>query len=411
MPSGSLHDADESRPHANKDATAAKPLAVCQIASGDRWAGAEVQIASSLRSLAKDARLQLSAVLLNPGRLADEVASCGIPLCVIPESENGLRTIVLGACRFLADRKVQIVHSHRYKENLIGAWAAWRLKIPHVVRTYHGLPEPQTWYRGFKQGAIHAMDRLTARHFTDRIISVSDELSRQLAQSLHSNNIVTIPNGIDMAVVRSSFAREEAKARLGIPPNCPVVGTAGRLEPIKRLDIFLRAAGVIALELAATSPPVPALSQHQVRFVIAGDGREAASLHALAGDVGLADRVLFLGHRGDIHDVLRAFDVLVLSSDHEGLPMVVLEALALAVPVVARAVGGIPEVIQNGATGLLVYDANPRELAGACLRVLADSVLAARLVQAGREAVQARFSADRKAERLAQLYFSLLSRA
>ena len=373
--------------------------AVCHIVSGDRWAGAEAQVAALLKYLKRETNLSLSAMVLNPGRLADEIQSCGIETQVIPESANGFRAIAREGMSFLQDKNIQILHSHRYKENLLAALLAWRLDIPHVVRTQHGLPEPQTGMRRLKQGLILSADRLVARRATDRVISVSSEMSRQLALRIDPRRIVTIPNGVDLEVVQSRFTAREAKERLGIPAESPVIGTAGRLEPVKRLDIFLRAAAAIRGERPIT------------RFVIAGEGREAAHLKALAESLRIAEDVRFLGHRDDIYDVLPAFDLLVLSSDHEGLPMILLEAQCLGLVVVARSVGGIPDVIQDGVNGLLVDSNDPRSLAQACLRALSDRALSERLAEAGARLVASNFAASATARQVAQLYSTLLARS
>jgi glycosyltransferase involved in cell wall biosynthesis len=221
-------------------------------------------------------------------------------------------------------------------------------------------------------------------------------MTRDLRRHIDPRKIVTIPNGVDTERVRSTLTSGEAKEKLGIERDCPVLGTAGRLEPIKRLDLFLRAAELISLE------------QPAARFVIAGDGSEEARLKNLARTLAIQDRVLFLGHRSDIADVLRALDVLVLCSDHEGLPMILLEALSLGVPVVARRVGGIPEVLEDGVNGVLVDSPHPAALAARCLEVLADESSRLRFAQAGVRLVLGNYAAAGTAAQVARLYRSLL---
>jgi L-malate glycosyltransferase len=370
-------------------------IVVCHIASGDLWAGAEVQVVTLLRSLARREEFRLLAILLNPGRLADEIRSCGIEVTVIPESTKSFWAILSEATVYLRTQRVRILHSHRYKENVLAAWLARRCGIPHVVRTQHGMPEPYAGLRNVKQQLIQKLDRFVARRATDRVISVSSELSGRLGRRVNPNKIVTIPNGVDPQVVRSDLSVAEARDRLGIPRDCFVLGTAGRLEPIKRLDIFLDAAKIIS----AQSP--------EARYIIAGEGGEEARLRAAADSLGLSGRVLFLGHRNEVYDVLRAMDVLVLCSDHEGLPMVLLESLCLGVVPVARAVGGIPEVIRNGVNGILVDSADPAALARACLEVLGNEPERNRLAQAGARTVAEDYSADAAAARVSELYTSL----
>jgi glycosyltransferase involved in cell wall biosynthesis len=239
------------------------------------------------------------------------------------------------------------------------------------------------------------VDGLVARYATDRIISVSSELRGHLTRYIDPRKVVVIQNGLDIDQVRSNLSCEEAKKRLGIPVNSWVIGTAGRLEPIKRLDCFLQAAKLVSGRIG------------DARFVIAGEGRERPRLEELAHTLGLEKQVLFLGHRSDIYDVLRALDVFVLCSDHEGLPMVLLEALHLGVPVVGRQVGGLPEVIQDGVNGILVSSDKPADLAQACLRFLEDEGLRQRLTLAAPKVVREKFSAESNAARVAALYEEL----
>lgn len=371
-------------------------IKVCHIASGDLWAGAEVQIATLLKYVARDKGIALSAILLNPGRLADEVGRLGVETIVIPESRIGFFGILHRAAEFLRGKKVQVLHSHRYKENLLAALLARRIRGAVLIRTRHGLIEPHQGLKDLKQRLIQGADRLTARWTADRVIGVSAELAYRLEQDLGREKVITIPNGVDVDQVRSELSVAEARQRLGIPRDCYVLGTAGRLEPVKRLDIFLEAAQRISRELPKS------------RFIIAGEGREQSRLQALARELGIEGRVHFLGHRGDVFDVLRAMDVLVLSSDHEGLPMVLLEALAMGLTVVARKVGGIPEVINDNASGVLLESDSPAALAAACLDVLSDEGRRRRLSEAARNLVLESFSAERSGRETAKLYRSLV---
>jgi len=165
---------------------------------------------------------------------------------------------------------------------------------------------------------------------------------------------------------------------------------------VKRIDLFLKGAGRIATQ-------VP-----EARFVIAGDGSEGPRLRALAKSTGIDNRVAFLGHREDIYDILRAFDVFVLCSDHEGLPMALLEALYLGMGVVGRRVGGLGEVISNGVDGILVDSDDPESLAQACLELLSHPDRRERLAHAGSMNVMANFSSKNTTEETASLYRSLV---
>ncbi len=370
-------------------------MTVCHLASGDLWAGAEVQVATLLRSLARSGDFQLLAIFLNEGRLAEEARKCGVQVLVIPESRHSFFGLLHRATDFLRRYDVQVLHSHRYKENLLAALLASRIRIPVVVRTQHGAREPMQGWRWFRQATVHWLDRMVARYGTDRVIAVSEDLRRQLARQFGDERVVLIRNGVDAAQVFSALTPQQARQRLGLPADCRVVGTAGRLEPVKRLDLLLEAARRMVAQDA------------RMRFLIAGGGSQARPLRERAHQLGLSEHVLFTGHRADIHDVLRAMDVFVLCSEHEGLPMVLLEAMALGVPVVARSVGGIGEVVEDGVSGICVPTNQPDELAAGCLQVLQDSALRERLRAAATARVRAHFSADNTAQEVATLYRSL----
>lgn len=370
-------------------------ITVCHLASGDLWAGAEAQLAALLHALARHQSLRLLVLLLNEGRLAKEARRSGAEVKVITESTHSFVEILAEATTYLRARGVIILHSHRYKENVLAALLAWRCRVPFVVRTEHGRPEPFIGLKHLKQKVLRQIDRAVGSYATDRVISVSAELQPHLAKYVNPRRIAVIPNGLDTRKVASRLSPLEAKRRLNIPENCLVLGYAGRLVPIKRLDIFLAA----AKDLAGRTP--------DARFVVVGDGSERPRLEKMAAGLGLQDRVLFLGHRDDTYDVLRALDVFVMCSDHEGLPMALLEALHMGIPVVARRVGGIAEVIQDGVSGSLVDSADPRALGDACVRLLEDSNLRRRLARGGQSRVAERFSAERTAADVADLYRSM----
>lgn len=370
-------------------------IGVCHVTSGDRWAGAEVQLAMLLKALQRNKDIRISAIFLNEGRLADETRQSGIDVCVLPEDKYNFFQIFSRASQFLRHRNVQVLHSHRYKENLLAALLALRCGVPTHVTSKHGAPEPFTGWPRYKQGLIEMLDRSVARYSTDCVIGVSEELRRYLTTYLPPAKVVTIHNGIDEEKVSSPFTPAEAKQRLGISADCWVLGTAGRLDPIKRLDIFLGA----AREITRACP--------NTKFLLSGEGKEEKRLRSLAATLGLQDHVLFLGHRDDVYDVLRAMDIFVLCSDHEGLPMALLEALYLAIPVVARPVGGISEVIQNGVSGVLLDSTDPSIVAKEWMLLLTNVQRRIEMAQAGRRLVADNFSVNKSADEVSRLYQSL----
>ena len=371
------------------------PISVCHLVSGDAWGGAEAQLTALMRSLSKRPELKISAVVLNEGRLAEELQECCSDVCVIPERQKSFLQIVAQSREFLRARNVQIVHAHRYKENVIGALLAFKERRLKLVKTQHGQTETFRGLAGAKQWLAHTADRLTMRYAGDVVISVSSHLTGYLKKYVSQDRIAVIPNGVDLDRVHCDLSRVEAKKRLGIREEIPVVGFVGRLERVKRVDIFVHTAERVLKEVPET------------KFVIAGSGREEMRVRNLITDLGLQNHFVLLGHQRD-SAVLRAMDVLLITSDHEGLPMVLLEAMALKTAVVARKVGGISEVLTDRQTGLLVEGENPAALSRACIEALQNKEKAEQLTCAARKLVETSFPADHNGQRVFELYMSLV---
>ncbi len=369
----------------------ANRIAICHLVSAEQWAGAEAQIAMLLRELAADTELSLSAIVLGEGRLVKELKNSGIETALIPRASGRFLTSFREASRFLQNTKVDVLHSHKSKENLLALLLARRFGVPFLIRTQHGMPEPRT----LKDRAGYRMESMTAR-YASCVICVSADLKQRLASKVPGERLTVIRNAIDLAKVQSHFTAAEAKIRLKISPEYQVVGIVGRLEAVKRVDLFLEVAHCLSRELPS------------VRFVIAGTGREETALRESLRGSDLERRTLFLGERDDIYDVMRAMDLLLITSDHEGLPTVLLEALALGVPVVARNVGGIGEVISDCVSGRLVNSADARTLASASLPLLGAGALRSRVISNGIRTVRM-FSAAKNAAKYMHIYRSIVA--
>jgi glycosyltransferase involved in cell wall biosynthesis/protein-tyrosine-phosphatase len=374
-------------------------IRICHVMTADLWAGAEVQLATTLSYLAGRPELNARAVLFNDGRLADELRQLDIDVTVIDESRLNSAQIVVLLSRFLIEHRIDVVHTHRYKDTVLGTAATQIAGVPHVVRTMHGLREPMTGWDGFKFGVYETLDNLTLRMFADRVIAVSNRITGMLISNGYQSALVTtIHNGIDLRKAVTSRSREEMQCALGVEDADIVIGTAGRLSPVKGHDRFLHAAKLILDQ------------QPRARFVIAGDGPLDHALKTLASRLGIARACRFLGARDDINDVIAAMDVFVLPSLNEGLPMAVLEAMALARPVVVSNVGGLPEVIRHRESGLLVRSGDHHALAAACLELASDRESAARIGAEARRVVEREFSHEHNGRALVDLYRGIAGR-
>ena len=361
--------------------------------TADLWAGAEVQLATAVSFLAARSDVTVSAVLFNEGRLAKELRRLGLSVTIIDESRYNAIQIIARLTNALRDRRIDLVHTHRYKDTVLGIIAARLAGVPHVIRTVHGLKEPESGWNRLKYAVYETLDRMMLRRFADRVIAVSNRTSSALVEAgLPASLITTIRNGIDVDSIQPARSQNAVRAELGLLDNTVVFGTAGRLSAVKGQDTFLHAARLILDR------------EPRAAFVIAGGGPLEDELTALAYRLGVAHACRFLGERDDIHDVIAAMDVFVLPSLNEGLPMAVLEAMALDKPVVASRVGGLPEVIQHRGTGLLVPSGDARAFADACLQLARDREWADELAARARRSVADQFSRDRHGRTLVDTY-------
>ena len=370
------------------------PIRVCHFASGDLWAGAEVQVVTLLGSLKQFSDLELSALVLNRGRLSEELSLRRIPVTVCDESRLGIVQLLRAVTAHLKEISPHILHSHRYKEHILGAFAGKLSHNPVVVQTYHGLEENLPGWAGLKMNLYNGINVAVGKMTADGIVGVSSEITNVLAQRYPSADVRCIRNGIDLAGVVSTLERSAMRAQLGIAPDTFVLGTVGRLMPIKGVEYLIEAFSRFR-------------QQHglqESKLVIVGDGPLRAVLGQCAKDYGLVHDVMFLGMRTDVYNLMRAFDVFALSSLHEGVPMVLLEAMALGVPIVASHVGGIPEILEDSREAVLVPAKDPEALARAIGVVAGSSELRAELVRAARSRVETQFSIQLSAAKMREMY-------
>jgi glycosyltransferase involved in cell wall biosynthesis len=374
-----------------------KPIKVCHIAHGDLWAGAEVQLVTLLEGLVRDSRLELSAIVLNDGRLACEIKKLGVPVTVLSEEQYNSCRLFMNLVAILRRQRPELVHTHKYKDNILGTAAAAAVGIRNVVRVVHGMTEPFSGMAYIKMMGYESVDRLITRLKVKRLIAVSEDIESDLGRRYGVHKVVQIHNGINLRRVGVTQHREHMRRSIGFQSGDRVIGTVGRLTPVKGHNILLQAAGSLIRK------------RGNVKVLIVGDGPLKATLTQLVHDLRIEKEVVLAGQRDDVYDLVNCMDVFVLPSFHEGIPMVLLEALALKCPVVASRVGGIPEVVMHGVGGFLVSPGNAAELEQGLVRILEDELYAKSLAEAGRSRVEEEFSANVMAERTADLYCSLVS--
>jgi glycosyltransferase involved in cell wall biosynthesis len=289
---------------------------------------------------------------------------------------------------YLRSRRVDILHAHKFGSNAWAAVLGRLLGVPVIVAHEH------TWsFEG--QPFRKLVDRTIVARGSDVVIAVSEADRRRMIElvGMPANRVVLIPNGIPTPPAEDGAA---VRAELGFGQDVPILALTANLRDQKAIDVMLQAMA----RLRTTQP--------QAQLLIVGSG-DQTRLRAEASRLGVADAVTFMGSRADVPKILAASDVGVLSSDFEGMPLAVLEYMAASLPVVATDVGGVPEIVDHGRSGLLVAPRDPAALAGAIDTVLFDRAMARSMGEAGRARQQREFSVEVMAERVSRLYDSLLA--
>jgi glycosyltransferase involved in cell wall biosynthesis len=357
--------------------------------------GPDKTILNSPRSLLGSGYRVLCAYLHPPGdpgfeQLRDKARLWGAPLLPIPDRgplDWQVLPQLLAICR---KERVSVWHGHDYKSNLLGLLLRrfWPMRL---VTTVHG------WVQHTRRTPLYYwIDRICLPRY-ERVICVSEDLAEQsVACGVPPDRCVLIENAIDTAEFSRRLPVEEAKKRLGIPPGRLVVGAVGRLSAEKGFDLLIRSVARLLKR------------GMDLELVIVGEGDQQAPLQALVESLGAGERIQLLGYRSDTRGVYEALDLFALSSLREGLPNVLLEAMALETPVVATRIAGIPRLIRDGENGLLVEPGDEDALTQGLTRLLEDAELRARFRSAGRRTVEARYSFEVRMQKVRALYDGLL---
>ncbi len=299
--------------------------------------------------------------------------------------------VVRRMIRLCREREVAVWHGHDYKSNALGLLVR-RFHPMRLVTTVHG------WVKFTRRTPFYYwVDRLCLRHY-ETVICVSDDLhQRCLDSKVPAERCTVIENAIDTEQFARRQSVDEAKRGLGFNPQRLTIGAVGRLSEEKNFEGLIRA--VDRLITAGLD----------LELIIAGDGDRRESLEALIEKLGRSDRIRLLGYRSDTIDLYQAMDLFVLSSLREGLPNVILEAMAMGVPVLSTRVAGVPRLITDRQNGLLVEPGDVDSLAE-CLKQLAeDASLRDRLATAGRRTVEESYSFANRMEKVRAVYERLLS--
>jgi glycosyltransferase involved in cell wall biosynthesis len=299
-----------------------------------------------------------------------------------------------------------VVHTHTAKAGALGRMAAtcYNLSRPRarravLVHTFHGHVF-EGYFRPSVGRVVRSVERMLAR-LTDRIIAISPGQRRDLVERFRiapASRVVVVPLGLDLEPL-ARLARDRSSQRATGDADAVVCAFIGRLAPVKHVDLLIRACA----RAFADEP--------RGRLLVVGDGECRADLEALAARLGLAGKITFAGWQTDLQALYAGVDLVALSSLNEGTPVALIEAMAAGCAVVATAVGGVPDVVDDGRTGRLVAPGDESALAAAIAELIGDVELRARLGAAARAEALARFGYARLVADVDRVYREALEAA
>lgn len=342
------------------------------------------KVVYDLTRLADRNQFELQVICLGEvGELATDYAALGIPVTSLGVLGKGIMSGIRALSRVLRSDPPDVIHTHNPSPHIVGAVAAKWVGTRVVVHTKHGRNYPDE----FRKVWVNRV----ATWFTDQVVAVSQD-SAEVATKIERitrHKVLTIRNGIDLNKFSGDFSeasRDPLRA----------IHVARLMYPTKDQKTLLR-----AVRLIADREP-------KFQLNIVGDGPHRNEIVQLAADLNLGANVRFLGCRHDVPQLLADAGLFVLSSVTEGLSLTLLEAMAMGLPIVATRVGGNPEVVEDGTTGLLVPPQSPQAMADAMLSLIRNPDRAAQMGLAGRERVEEHFDLRKVVARYENLYVDLL---
>lgn len=325
--------------------------------------------------------------LRNTGFFAPEVEKLGIKVFLLKQRQNGTDYLsFLKVAKIFKEEKIEIIHTHNTQPFIDGTLGALLSGVKTIIHTDHA--------RNFPDKKRYMLAEWLMSNFAYKIIGVSEHTSQNLIKYVRipPQKIMTIPNGIDGTRYNIVIDKVKKKKELGIKNNGPIIGLGVRLTEQKGITYLLNAMP----EIIKSFP--------DITLLIAGEGEREDILKKEAKDLGVDKNTLFIGPRYDIPGLLKVFDLYVLPSLWEGLPMVLLEAMAAGCPIVATNVGGNYTAISNGENGSLVEAKNPLALSAEIIRLLKDNKLRESYSKKGLEIFRKQFRAEVMTKQYEKLY-------
>lgn len=372
-------------------------MKILQLASGDLWAGAEVQLYHMVCSLQKQSNVELLIVLLNHGQLEQELLKQGLNVEILDENHISFFNISRKLLRLVKTYQPNVIHTHRIKENIIGGIVA-KLYGCKSVRTTHGAMESTGNFFKIKNVLLPFIDKLVGRFLQQYVIAVSEELKTKLLADFSPSKIKVINNSVSIPFIENQ-AREAVDFIAG---NDQInVCFIGRFVSVKRVDLFYEIAKKVVLSE----------NDLNVHFYMIGDGPLWNLIEEKVRDDGLEANIHLIGFVKNTAPYLKNMHLLLFTSEHEGLPMTLLEAMALGVSVVYRdTLTTIRQVLCDGKCGCINSFDNSQSAYNSLLEVLSNSSDRSKKAELAKQQVLDAFSIEKNIHEYIRLYQNVLQR-
>jgi glycosyltransferase involved in cell wall biosynthesis len=362
-------------------------LRVMHITDNLGAGGLEQVVVTICRTIDRS-RFEPSVLCLSfKGALAARLDDIGVPVFELPRTPGRPNYFAFrSVARILREQRIDVVHTHNTGPFIDGGLAALTAGVRTLIHTEHGRVFPDPWRY---MAAEHLLS-----HYAHKVVGVSERTVEDLHrfERIRRRKLVRIANGIELDAYDCRIDRTAKRRELGLPQTGPVIGVVARLDPAKGISFLLQALPRLMVRVPDAS------------IVIAGTGTLRESLEAEARELGVSDRVSFLGLRLDVPELLQLFDVYVLPSVREGLPMGLIEAMSAGCAVVATNVGGVGTLVHSSETGMLVPSRSSEALGDAIETLLADDALRRRVSEAARRVATEQYSAAAMTRQYERLY-------
>lgn len=370
-----------------------KSVPIIYVALSLDIGGLERIIVDLVKKLDKNKFKPIVCCLCKKGVLANEIEKFGIDVIELEKKRGIDYYATIKLARILREKRIQIIHSHNINAHIHSFLAAKIANTPIIITTKHGAGLP------FKNSLSKMLWTKSINLFTDRIVTVSEDIKNILLNdgNINPNKITTIINGINIENYSREIDTRKKKREIGISDEDLIIGNVARLSREKGHNILLEAFSIVLKEVS------------NARLVLVGDGPLRKNLEDKAKELGIINKINFLGFRHDINELLKIFDVFVLPSITEGISLALLEAMSAGLPIVATNVGGNPEIVIDGQTGLLVPPNDPYSMSKAILKVMDDKNFAKQMGLAGKALAQKQFSIEAMVSQYEQLYQNILN--